>query len=277
MPPGAAPRLSVMMITGNVIERSPGRAIFERALQSVAWADELVIVDSASSDATREVAARYTERIYVHPYRNSLKQQKVIALQYVTGDWVLWVDADEVLPPALIAEIQAAVRRAEPLAYRLPRQHIFLDRALDHVGDDAPLRLWRRGVGEWGGPENDEIYVVAGPVGRMHTPLEHYSSPTLALRLEKIAFFASAHAASRPLPPVASYSLRDAWRWIFKPAAQQFYGAYWLQRGYKDGVRGLVWATLCAIAEFYTGILVWERAEADARAATAEPISHGGA
>lgn len=261
----ARPAISVIMITGNVIEHSPGRAVFERALQSVAWAGELIIVDSDSRDGTRELAARYTDKIWVHPYQNSLKLQKKIAVTHVTGDWILWVDADEILPPALIAEIQrAAAAPAGPDAYRIHRQHFFVGKLLAHAGEDAPLRLWRRGAGHWDGPENDEFYVVDHP-GVLTTPLEHYSTARLADRLHKIAYFSPAHAAKAELPPHPDYSGRDVWRWIVKPTLQRLYGVYWLERGYKDGVRGLIWSVLCAINVFYVHVLVWERAQTEAR------------
>ena len=270
-----APRLSVIMITGNVIVRTPGRAIFERVLESVAWADEIVIVDSASTDETRAVAARYTSKIYVHPFRNSLKRQKKIALEYVTGDWILWVDADEVLPPALIAEIRQALHSpaiAGPNAvnaFMLRRQHIFAGLPLLHTGEDAKVRLWRRGVGHWDGPENDDIYVVPPPTPCFNTPLEHYSDPSLAARLKKMAYFAPAHAAIAELPPSPHYTAADVWRRLLRPPLQLFYGVYWVHRGYRDGLRGFIWASLSAITEFYKHILIWERAAVAAAPALA--------
>lgn len=256
----ASPKISVIMITGNVIEGPPGAAIFERALQSVAWADELVIVDSASTDGTRELAARYTDKIVVHPYQNSLKRQKQIALTYTTGDWILWLDADEVLPEPLIAEIRAAVAAPSADGYRLRRQHFFVGKLLTHAGEDQNVRLWRRGVGAWQGPENDDYYTVERS-GLLPTPFVHYSTVRIADRLRKMAKFSPAHAALAQLPPHADYSLRDAWRWIVRPALQRWYGVYWVERGYKDGVRGLIWSGLCAINVFYIHIQVWERAQ----------------
>ncbi len=262
--PAVSPRISVIMITGSVIARAPGRAIFERALASVAWADELVIVDSDSQDETRAVAARFTSKIYVHPYQGSLKRQKQIAITYTTGDWILWVDADEVLPPALIAEVCAAVRNPQADGYAIRRTHYFLGRPLLHAGEEPKMRLWRRDAGHWDGPENDEIYVVAGANGCLATPLEHYSDVRLQHRLEKIPFFARGHALNTPLPPRADYGPGDVWRWMIRPALQRAYGVYWVHRGYRDGVRGFIWAGLCGISEFYRWILVWERAQGEA-------------
>lgn len=273
--PAPRPRISVIMITGNVIAGSPGGAIFARVLQSVAWADELIVVDSESTDGTRELAARYTGKIWIHPYQNSLKLQKKVALTHVTGDWVLWVDADEVLPPALIAEIRQTVAAPTAEGYRIHRQHFFAGKLLAHAGEDAPLRLWRRGVGRWDGPENEEIYVV-DHFGALTTPLEHYSTARLADRLKKMAYFSPAHAAMAELPPSGDYTVVDVWRRIVKPSLQQFYGVYWIHRGYKDGVRGFIWAVLCVIGDFYNHILLWERAQRlDATpAAEAAPSPH---
>lgn len=267
-------RISVIMPTGNVLSQSPGEAVFRRVLQSLAWADELVIVDSDSGDGTRAVAAEFTDKIFVHAYDGSLKRQKQIALEHARGEWILWVDADEVLPPALSAEIQAAVAAPTARAWRIKRQHVFAGRVLRHAGEDAPLRLWRRGEGHWDGTENDEFYVAGPPVAVFATPLEHYSTARLADRLRKMAYFAPAHAALLPLPPRADYRRRDLWRRLLRPAAQRLYGVYWVERGYKDGVRGLLWALLCAINEFYVYLLLWERAqlaaEPSGRAAAAE-------
>ncbi|HET9784968.1 MAG TPA: glycosyltransferase, partial [Terriglobales bacterium] len=121
-------RISVILPTGNVLSQSPGEAVFRRVLAALTWADELVIVDSDSGDGTREVAAEFTGKIFVHPYRGSLKEQKKIALEQATGDWILWVDADEVLPRALIAEIQAAVAAPSARGWRIRRQHVFAGR-----------------------------------------------------------------------------------------------------------------------------------------------------
>jgi glycosyltransferase involved in cell wall biosynthesis len=264
-----APRLSVILPTGDVIAGSPGRAVFERVLASVGFADELVVVDSDSRDETRAIAAAHGAQVIVHPYQNSLKLQKQVALRHVTGDWVLWVDADEVLPAKLAAEIRAAIAAPQANAYRISRQHVFAGKLLRHAGEDAPLRLWRRGEGHWDGIENDEFYVVDPPIGRFETPLEHYSTARLADRLRKMAFFAPAHAATLPLPPTADYSLRDAWRRLLRPPVQRFYGVYWVERGYRDGIRGLLWALLCSVNELFIHALLWERAQAAPAAAAA--------
>lgn len=271
----SCPGVSVILITGNVIERSPGQAVFEQVLRSVSWADELIVVDSASTDRTREVAARYTSKIFVHPFCGSLIRQKEIALRYASHPWILWVDADEVLPPDLIEEIQQALHAPTADGYRLFRRHIFVGRPLLHDQEEAKVRLWRRGTGHWAGEENDDFYVVPGPNGCLKTPLDHYSTGSLADRIRKIAYFAPAHVALAPLPPRADFTLRDTWTVLLRPPLQRFYGLYWARRGYRDGVRGLIWAALCAIGSFFNQILLWERAQTEATpdASTVKPAS----
>ncbi|MGH9473456.1 MAG: glycosyltransferase family 2 protein [Terriglobales bacterium] len=252
--------VSVIMITGNVVAHSPGAAIFERVLESAAWADELVIVDSGSADGTCEIAARFTDRIYVHPFAGSFKRQKQLALEYARGNWVLSLDADEVAPAELAEEIRTAVAAPACDGYRIQRQHWFVGRRLEHAGEDAPLRLWRRGVGQWAAPDLHEHYEVPGAVGRLQGALEHHSTPTLTARVEKTLQFSQVGAALLPLPDGPDYTRRQAWSRLVQPPLRRFYGVYWVERGYKDGVRGLIWAGMCAIAEFYDGILLWERA-----------------
>ena len=268
------------MPTGEVIAGSPGLAVFERVLASIAFADEIIVVDSESRDETRAVAAAHGARVVVHPYRNSLKLQKQVALEHATGDWVLWVDADEVLPAALAAEIRAAIA-APPSpgaanAWRILRQHVFAGQVLRHAGEDAPLRLWRRGEGHWEGLENDEFYVVDPPLATFATPLEHYSTARLADRLRKMAFFAPAHAATLPLPPSPDYGPREVWRRLLRPPLQRFYGAYWVAGGYKDGIRGLIWALLCSVNELYIYCLLWERAQPEPPLAARSASAAGG-
>lgn len=257
----ATPIVSVIMPIGNVATQNPGREVFELCLQSVAWADQIVIVDSGSRDDSRELAARFTSEVYVHPYRDSIKRQKELALQYARGDWVLSVDADEILPPALIAEIQAAVRHGTADAYWIWRLHYFLGQPLRHCGRDRVIRLWRRGVGAFAGGDIHEYYQVPGRTAELATPLEHQCTLALGPRLEKQMLWARSQAATAPLPPRARYRRRDVWRLIVRPPLENMYSIYWVNRGYRDGIRGFLWMLISGTGELWSRILLWERAQ----------------
>ena len=122
-------KLSVIVITGNE-ERNLADCLF-----SVGWADEIVVVDSASEDRTVEIARRFTQKVYIRPWEG-YSAAKSFALQQCTNDWVLWIDADERVTKELSAEIQNAVGTevGDYVAFEFSRKSFFLGR-------------WRRVVG----------------------------------------------------------------------------------------------------------------------------------
>lgn len=135
-------KLSVILITKNEEEDLP------KALESVAWADQIVVVDSNSTDRTKEIAVSYGAEVHVTSEWPGFGLQKGSALAYATGDWVLSLDADEWLTPELQTEVRQIVQSAPPdSAYVLRRRSIFIDRVM-RFGDwrkDRVLRLFPRG------------------------------------------------------------------------------------------------------------------------------------
>src|SRR5215468_375938 len=118
-----------------------------RTLASVRWADEIVVVDSGSTDRTRDIAGEYGARVIVEPWRG-YTAQKNYALELCTKDWILSLDADEEVSPELVEQIRAAlIGPAKFDGYSMPRKNLFLDRWMKHGGfyPDPKLRLFRRG------------------------------------------------------------------------------------------------------------------------------------
>ncbi len=252
------PRVSLIMITLNADSKAPG--ILARVLQAVAWVDEMIIVDAESHDGTAEIARRFTPHVITQPWLGGFRRQKEVALQYVTGDWVMWLDADELMPPALAEEIQAAIAApGAPAGFRLRRVHYLIGKPLLHCGLDAPLRLWRRGEGGFAPREVHETYEVPGPAPALPTPLFHYSTPSLQNRLERFVADIKIAADYRSIPPAQPWGPRMVWRYMLRPALVNFKIFYWNLRGYRDGIRGLIWAVTYALAEFYIGALVWQK------------------
>ena len=120
-----------------------------RTLASVRWADEIVLVDSGSTDRTCEIAREHGARVVVEPWRGYVAQ-KQYAIELCTKDWVLLLDADEEVSPGLAEEIRAAIANPNAASgYKLPRKNLFLGRWIRHGGfyPDPKLRLFRRGQG----------------------------------------------------------------------------------------------------------------------------------
>ena len=164
-------RLSVCLITANEEER------LRPCLESVAWADEVVVVDAESTDKTALVAREFTDHVHVRPWPG-FAAQKNFGLDQATGDWILSVDADERVTPELRARIEAVLRADGPAdGYSVPRKNIFWGRWVRHgrLYPDWQLRLFRRGRGRFADREVHESVRVEGRVARLDAPLLHVS------------------------------------------------------------------------------------------------------
>ena len=169
-------KISVCIITGNE------RRHIRRCLESVKWADEIVVVDSFSTDGTAQIVDEYTPRRYLHRWIGYIGQ-KSVAKSLARCEWILFVDADEAVSDQLHAEIADRFSRGIPddvNGFDFPRQVWFLNRWIRH-GDwypDTKLRLFRRTRGACAGQEPHEKVVVAGRVEHLRSPL--YTTRTTA-------------------------------------------------------------------------------------------------
>jgi glycosyltransferase involved in cell wall biosynthesis len=185
--PARAPRLSVAIVC-----RDEAR-IIGRTLASVAFADEVVVVDSGSTDGTVEIARRYTPHVVHQPWLG-YAAQKNLAIERTTGEWVLSLDADEIVEPDLAEEIRAILADPAALpAYRIPRKLVFLGRVIRHGGwyPDLNLRLFRRGAGRFEARRVHEAMRVEGPVGRTRGALRHESHPSVEAYLDTMNRYSS--------------------------------------------------------------------------------------
>jgi len=235
------PRLSVFIIALNQ------EANIGDCLASASFADEIVVVDTGSTDRTVELARTYTDRVFKAPWQG-FGSTKNYALDQARGDWVFSLDTDERVPPALKDEILAVVAADGPLnGYRVPRKNYFGGRWIRHLGwyPDYTLRLFRRGQGRFRDREVHEEVVVAGPVGVLETPLEHYSYQSVSdyvTRMDRYARLAAqelAKAGRRPCPGELVY------RPLFS-----FLHLYFIRRGFLEGATGYTLAILMSRYKF---------------------------
>lgn len=185
------PSLSIAMIARNEEANLP------RTLDSVKWADEIVIVDSGSADRTPEIARSYgANHLFNRDFRG-FGPQKDLAIDTCTSDWIYLLDADEVLTPQLAEEIQRTLENPQYDAYWQPRVNLFLGRWIRHGGfyPDRKLRLFRRGVAHMGGAEPHGTPVCSCPTGVLENDLLHYAYPTLRLYLRHMNGYSSDSAA----------------------------------------------------------------------------------
>lgn len=244
------PRVSVVVVTLNEAER------LRRCLESVAWADEIVVVDAESSDKTVQIAREFTDRVMVRPWPG-FAAQKNFAVEHAAGPWILSVDADEEVSAELREEIR--VRLAGGPAhegYAVPRRNIFLGAWIRHGGlyPDWQVRLFRKTQGRFGDRAVHESVRIEGPVGRLRGPIVHRSYHGVADFLERTNRYSSlaAEEAVRggARPGVLSLLVRPLGR---------FLTMYVLRLGVLDGWRGLLLAMLYAYYVFMRSAKMLER------------------
>lgn len=241
--------VSVIVITLNE------EAALGRCLASVAWADEIVVVDSGSTDRTVELARAAGAKVTVTTDWPGFGRQKNRALDLATGDWVLSLDADEWVSPALAAEIRAAVSRSDaPAGYELPRLSSFVGREMRHSGwwPDHVARLFRRAKARFSDDLVHERLVVEGAVGRLGEPLRHESFTSLEEVVEKMNRYSSASARMRVERgkggSVGGAVAHGLWA---------FLRTYLLRAGFLDGREGFVLAVANAEGTYYRYLKAW--------------------
>lgn len=181
--------LSVILITQN--EAANIRA----CLESVAWADERIVVDSGSSDDTVAIARSMGAQVYEHDWPG-FGPQKNRALGYANGDWVFSIDADERVTPALRAELEQAMREGGAEGYYCPRLSQFCGSFIHHSGwyPDYVLRLFQRGKGKFSDSLVHESVQLQGRSAKLKSPLLHYSYLDRADVERKVAHYSDAAA-----------------------------------------------------------------------------------
>lgn len=242
--------LSVLIPCGNSFD------VLEDCLKSVIWADEVVVVDSYSTDGSLAIAERYATRILQHEYVDSATQ-KNWAISQVSNDWLLIVDTDERVSPDLRNEIQNAL--AEPgqfVGFRIPRLNHAWGTALRHGGNypDYQLRLFRKDRGCYQARRVHAHVVLNGPCGTMAHPLIHFGQRSLDQVVNHLLGQFATWEAEERLDQGARFS---RWAAASRPFAAFLYRFFWL-RGFLDGVPGLLMAGCWAAYVFVAYGKMWE-------------------
>jgi glycosyltransferase involved in cell wall biosynthesis len=235
-------RLSVVLITRDESEN------IGACLDSVAWADEIVVLDSGSGDDTVAICKRYTQNVRVSADWPGFGPQKNRALDLASGDWVLSLDADERVTPALRAEIEAVLAAPQADAYELPRLSTYLGQEMRHSGwwPDHVTRLFRRGSARFSEALVHESLLVQGRTGRLNTPLLHHPFKALEQSIDKMNSYSSANAT------ILRQRGRDAGLGTaIAHGLFAFIRVYFLRAGFLDGKLGFVLAVANAEGAYY--------------------------
>ena len=234
--------LSVIVTTKNE-EKS-----IRDCLESVVWADEIIVVDSGSTDKTVAICREYTSKVFVTGWPG-FGAQKNRALEMATCDWVLSLDADERVTPELQAEIRTAIDYpGNNIAFKMPRLSNYCGRYMRYSGwwPDYIIRLFRRGRAHFTNDLVHEHLIVHGAVETLSKPLIHNSFDDLEDVLNKINSYSSAGASmmhqKKKKATLASSILHGLWAFVH---------TYILRAGFLDGREGLMLAVSNAEGTYY--------------------------
>jgi glycosyltransferase involved in cell wall biosynthesis len=254
-------KLSVLMTAYN------SEGVITECLDSVAWADEIVVCDSYSTDRTLEICSRYTDHIIQHEYVNAARQ-KNWAIGHCTHEWVLVIDTDERVEPSLRLEIQAFLKAPpdDVNACRMRRKNMIVGQwvCVADMWPDFVTRLVRRDVARCDDREVHEDFYAPGRLVTFEGAFVHHGTPTLAKQIGQLDRYTRYQSDQ-----FRKEGRRFAWWRILvrPPAAFAYY--YLFRRGSTAGFRGFFLAAHAAIYSFYTYAQLWEHEERERQTRTA--------
>lgn len=229
----------------------------ERCLQSVRWMDEIIVVDSFSSDRTVELARAYTDKVYQHEYPGSSRQYER-AIGYAKSDWVFIIDADEEMSGELATEVNKVLLSPQGHAgYEVLRKPFALGMWIEHGGwfPDYQLHFFRKDAFF---PVHREVhggFRVNGTTGRLNGQLYHYTYPTIASYIHRMNDYTSLQVSNRLSE---NPSARAGWHNMVLNPASAFLRMFVSGKGYKDGFHGFILAALNAMSTMSQYAKLWE-------------------
>ncbi len=230
-------KISVVIITKNE------EVNIERCLKSVNWADEVVVVDSGSTDSTIEICEKYSCKI-VHSKWLGFGRTKQLAVDSAINDWVLSIDSDEEVTDELKSKIEQILENPKTTGYKIKRNSYYLGRLIKHCGwnTDFQLRLFNKKHGNFNNKEVHESVKTNGDTSIINEQILHYTYPSIEVHLKKTDRYSTIQAKemydkgkSFPLILAILFGLN------------KFVNMYFLRLGFLDGKEGFI---LCSIASF---------------------------
>jgi glycosyltransferase involved in cell wall biosynthesis len=241
--------LSVAIITQNEEKN------IRRCLESVKWVKDIVVLDSMSTDKTKDICREFNCNFLVSPWLGFGKM-KAIAVENTVNEWVLSIDADEELTAVLITEIQQILQTVpQYFGYRIKRKSFYLGSLIRHCGwdKDYTLRLFNKTRGNFNDKSVHEYVELDGSVGYLNNEMLHYTYPTLATHYEKMRHYAELGAEILFNQHRNSSPFKALLRGFLK-----FIKMFLLQKGFLDGLKGFMLSVNSAWGVYYKYLLLWE-------------------
>ncbi len=233
-------KISISIITFNE------EKIIAKCLEKLSWADEVVVVDSGSTDKTVEICKQFNAKVIYNRFEN-FGLQKQFALKQTINDWVLSLDADEILSDKLITEILNHNFISDYVGYKIARTHVFLGKIFKYGSENKKpiLRLFNKKTGNFNQNKVHESIVVSGKIGNFDNEMLHYTVFDIETAFQKQIKYSSLSAEL-----LFENGKRTT---VFKPILKipfEFIRVYFIQLNLMNGYQGFVWSILCSFGSF---------------------------
>jgi glycosyltransferase involved in cell wall biosynthesis len=249
---GKMPKLTAVIIARNEETR------MKKCLESLCWVEEIIVIDDCSSDNTVKIAKEAGAKVIVHKSDFNFDFQRNLGIENASGDWIIQLDVDEVIPVDLKQEILNAVNQPSHFAaYEFRRNNCFLGHFLVCDSQTYYIKLFRKDKGRYIGSNVHEILKVDGPVGRIRSCIEHYNFDSIHQFLERQNAYTDkeAHEILRTEGIISKKEL------VYKlrvKSVKLFFKYYFKKKGYKEGFHGLVFSLLMAVRNVMLYAKYWE-------------------
>lgn len=229
----------------------------ERCLSSLAWVDEIIVIDMGSTDDTCRIASTFKVKLYDHPYTGFVEPARNFGIKKATSPWILIVDADEEIPKTLANFLEAEVNKPKADFYRVPRKNIIFGKWIRHSWwPDYKIRLFKKGSVTW----VEKIHGVPMTYGsgfdidaKEELSIIHYNYYSIEQYLERLNRYTTITAKELFLED-RRFKLTD----LIEMPSREFVTRFFVWEGYKDGLHGMALALLQSFSELITYLKLWE-------------------
>lgn len=246
--------VSVVIITKNEEDK------IARCLEKVKWADEIIIVDDLSTDRTVEICQEFGAKVISHKSCGNFDRQRNIGIDNARGEWILQMDADEIVPEGLKKEIQMLVSADSDYAgFQIRRKNFFLGHFMGYGGFYGPywVKLFRRSAGRYTGRSVHETLKLEGKLGTIKVDIEHYPFQSISQNIERTNMYTTVVAKLMKEEKGALDKKELRYNLTIRPL-KNFWKMYVKKRGYKDGMYGLIFCILFTFGPMLRWMKYWE-------------------
>ena len=248
-------RLSAVIITKNEEDK------IGKCLNSLRYfVDEIIVVDDCSSDNTVDICREYGAKVIIHQLENSFDKQRNLGIKDASGDWILQMDADEIVPKETAEAIKSTISNSKDyVAFRLRRKNFFLGYPLRYAGTyEYADKLFKKGAAIYEGRVHERLK-MEGRIGVIEKDIYHYPFNLIKEVIRRANFYTDIET-DEFIKTGNEISFKEIKYRLTWKSLKLFWKLYVRKRGYKDGMHGLVWCVLNVIGPQIKWLKVWEKA-----------------